>query len=130
MLPYPVEFVPYTGSHVVFQLQLLLFSGLAFFLMLGWLKRTLTITLDVDWLYRRLGPALAQRLGEWADIWSGRLAAPSARALDDLFRVTRFLRGPHGAMARTWPTGTMAFWAGVLLVAYLLVFYLRSWISV
>ena len=31
MLPYPVDFVPYTGSHVVSQLQLLLFSGLAFF---------------------------------------------------------------------------------------------------
>ena len=25
--------------------------------MLGWLKRTLTITLDVDWLYRKLGLA-------------------------------------------------------------------------
>ena len=50
--------MPYTASHVVFYLQLLLFSGLAFFLMLGWLKRTLTITLDVDWLYRRLGLAL------------------------------------------------------------------------
>ena len=56
MLPYTVDYVPYTASHVVSQLQLLLFSGLAFFLMLGWLKRTLTITLDVDWFYRRLGP--------------------------------------------------------------------------
>ena len=55
LLPYEVDYVPYTASHVVFQLQLLLFSGLAFFLMLGWLQRTLTITLDVDWLYRRLG---------------------------------------------------------------------------
>ena len=45
---------------MVSQLQLLLFSGLAFFLLLGWLKRTLTITLDVDWLYRRLGVALAR----------------------------------------------------------------------
>ena len=48
LLPFKVDFVPYTGSHVIFQLQLLLFSGLAFFLMLGWLQRTLTITLDVD----------------------------------------------------------------------------------
>ena len=55
MLPYPVTYVPYTLSHVVFQLQLLLFSGLAFFLMLDWLKRTETITLDFDWFYRRAG---------------------------------------------------------------------------
>jgi multicomponent Na+:H+ antiporter subunit D len=107
----------------------LLFSGLAFFLMLGWLKRTLTITLDVDWLYRRLGPALTQFLGDRADLLDGRLAARSARALDDLVRATHFLQAPQGALARTWSTGTMAFWACVLLVAYLLVFYLRSWMS-
>src|SRR5688572_9459788 len=52
LLPYAVDYAPYTGWHVVAQLQLLLFSGLAFFVMLGWLRRTLTITLDLDWLYR------------------------------------------------------------------------------
>ena len=31
ILPNPVDYVPYTGPHVVAQLQLLLFSGLAFF---------------------------------------------------------------------------------------------------
>ena len=64
MLPYKVDYVPYTASHVVSQLQLLLFSGLAFFLMLGWLKRTLTITLDVDWFYRRLGRNLGNGLDD------------------------------------------------------------------
>lgn len=48
----------YSFSHVVAQLQLLLFSGLAFFLLLPILKRTLTITLDFDWLYRRLIPRI------------------------------------------------------------------------
>ncbi|MEO5677194.1 MAG: Na(+)/H(+) antiporter subunit D, partial [Usitatibacter sp.] len=57
LLPYPVQFVPYTAAHVVSQLQLLLFSGLAFFLLLPWLRRTLTVTLDTDWAYRRLAPA-------------------------------------------------------------------------
>ncbi len=52
ILPYSVEYVPYTLSHVIFQLQLLLFAGLAFFIMLPWLKRTLTISLDFDWFYR------------------------------------------------------------------------------
>ena len=32
--------------------------------MLGWLKRTLTITLDVDWFYRRPGRLLARRLDQ------------------------------------------------------------------
>ena len=70
MLPFAVDFVPYTASHVVFYLQLLLFSGLSLFLMLGWLKRTLTITLDVDWLYRKPGaPCLRDA---WTSRWTPR----------------------------------------------------------
>ena len=57
MLPYPVEYVPYTTDHVLAQMQLLLFSALAFAV----LQRTgiyppelRSINLDSDWLYRRL----------------------------------------------------------------------------
>jgi multicomponent Na+:H+ antiporter subunit D len=34
LLPYAVTYEPYTWAHVLTQLQLLLFSGLAFFVML------------------------------------------------------------------------------------------------
>jgi len=53
ILPFPVDFVPYTLDHVVSQLQILMFSALAFFLLLGPLQRTRTISLDTDWFYRR-----------------------------------------------------------------------------
>lgn len=54
ILPFqPVDFVPYTMSHVIAQLQLLLFSALAFFMMLKYLQRTPTISLDTDWFYRK-----------------------------------------------------------------------------
>jgi len=62
LLPYPVDYVPYTASHLVTQLQLLLFSGLAFFALLPLMKRTLTISLDFDWVYRRLILSLINRL--------------------------------------------------------------------
>lgn len=52
ILPYKVNYIPYTGNHVVSQLHLLLFSALAFFISLKYLKRTQTITLDIDWFYR------------------------------------------------------------------------------
>ncbi len=58
LLPYPVEYVPYTAAHVLTQLQLLLFSGLAFFILLPLMQRTLTISLDFDWFYRRFFPLL------------------------------------------------------------------------
>jgi len=53
ILPYPVDYVPYTPSHVLLQMQILMFSAAAFFFMLPMLKRTETITLDTDWFYRR-----------------------------------------------------------------------------
>ena len=54
ILPYEVGYEPYTVSHVLFQLQLLLFAGFAFFVMLPLLKRTQTISLDFDWIARKL----------------------------------------------------------------------------
>ena len=59
MLPYPVFYQPFTSAHIISQLQLLLFSGLAFFVMLPLMKRTLTISLDIDWFYRCLIPKLS-----------------------------------------------------------------------
>jgi len=53
LLPYPVDFVPYTGGHIVGQLQILMFSALAFFMLLKYLQRTNTVSLDTDWLYRK-----------------------------------------------------------------------------
>jgi multicomponent Na+:H+ antiporter subunit D len=122
-LPYPVDYVPYTAGHVVSQLQLLLFSGLAFFLMLGWLKRTLTITLDTDWLWRRAGAALYARFDRGSDAawkWLSGSATSAARRLSaGLHRH----HGPEGVFGRTWPTGTMALWATVMLGAYLVLAY-------
>ncbi len=59
MLPYEVNYVPYTAAHTLTQLQLLLFSGLAFFVMLPLMKRTLTISLDFDWFYRKFGKTIS-----------------------------------------------------------------------
>ena len=124
ILPYPVAYVPYTASHVVFYLQLLLFSGLAFFLMLNRLKRTLTITLDLDWLYRRPGPALAQGMyGAAEAAWNG-IASSMGRVAGGLSAGIQRHHGPDGRLALTWPTGAMAFWMTIMLATYLILSYL------
>jgi multicomponent Na+:H+ antiporter subunit D len=124
LLPYPVDYVPYTPWHVIAQLQLLLFSGLAFFVMLPWLKRTPTITLDVDWLYRAPGARLASGVLEISSAGYRRLAAHLQRALGAaLARIYRH-HGPSGILARTWPTGSMVLWVAILLAYYLLRYYL------
>ena len=53
MLPYPVHWEPYTISHFAEVMQLLLFTGLGFFLLLKKLTPEPTVNLDVDWLYRK-----------------------------------------------------------------------------
>ncbi|MEQ9638740.1 MAG: Na(+)/H(+) antiporter subunit D [Alphaproteobacteria bacterium] len=128
LLPYPVDFEPYTVGHVVGQLQLLLFSALAFAVLMrtGIYPPELRSTnLDFDWVYRRLLPRLA------GAAYRG-IATASAAARDWALGLTRALydyivshHGPEGVLARTWPTGSMVMWAVVLLTACLVFFYAR-----
>ncbi|MEX0304031.1 MAG: Na(+)/H(+) antiporter subunit D [Leisingera sp.] len=53
LLPYPVEYQPYTAVHVTESLGLLMFTLLAFVLLLKHLDPEDTISLDTDWFYRR-----------------------------------------------------------------------------
>ncbi len=58
LLPYPVDYVPYTAPHVVGQTQLLFFSALAFTLLLRagiYPAEIRCINLDADWFYRKGG---------------------------------------------------------------------------
>ncbi len=58
LLPFPVDYLPYTGAHVIGQLQTLLFGALAFaLLMLSGIypAEIRAINLDTDWFYRKGG---------------------------------------------------------------------------
>lgn len=120
LLPYPVDYEPYTASHVVAQLQLLLFSGLAFFVLLRYLKRTLTITLDTDWFWRRLLPpslALSARLINAVSRALVRVSSPLALPLG---RMLMRALGVGGTLARTWSVGLMGLVLLIVLLAQLL----------
>lgn len=53
VLPFPVDYRPYTPSHLMETVQLLMFTGLGFWLLIEKLGGKATITLDTDWFYRR-----------------------------------------------------------------------------
>ena len=59
LLPNGAEgYNPYDATHVITQLEILCFSGLAFLLLKSWGKyppELPSINLDVDWIYRKLG---------------------------------------------------------------------------
>ncbi|HRC59700.1 MAG TPA: Na(+)/H(+) antiporter subunit D, partial [Candidatus Propionivibrio aalborgensis] len=55
ILPFPVTYQPYTSSHVVAQLQLLVFSALAFAVLMRtgiYPPELRSVNLDSDWFYR------------------------------------------------------------------------------
>jgi multicomponent Na+:H+ antiporter subunit D len=124
LLPHPVDYVPYTAAHIITQLQLLLFSGLAFFVMLDYLKRTPTLTLDTDWLWRVAGPSVVKA---FHSVWQETCAACSmliASRKTALCRLLAAQRRPEGLLMRSWPTGSMALWVMVMLLANLAFYYL------
>lgn len=122
LLPYAVDYIPYSAAHVVSQLQLLLFSGLAFFVMLPFLKRTMTITLDVDWLYRRAGPRLVANGSKLLRTLFGVTSAATDR-LGRLALILQNLHGERGVLARTSPSRVMALGIMWTLLAFLLAYY-------
>jgi len=131
-LPYPVEYQPYTPGKVVFYLQLLLFSGLAFFLLLPLMKRTETISLDADWLWRVGLLRLVRGLGVVLEMIRGAVLGGLEKMGRHLGIRARHYFGAeetedgktYGVFARAWPIGTTALWIAVLLSAYAFFYYL------
>ena len=135
-LPYPVDYEPYTAGKVLFYLQLLLFSGLAFFLLLPLMRRTETISLDTDWIWR----VLLYRSLRYLYLASATAFKGVGSAASILFNACRdraayFLgaetadgdatadsRRP-GLFAQAWPIGRTALWIAVLLTGYVLAYY-------
>ena len=123
ILPFPVDFQPYTSTHVLTQLQLLLFSALAFAVLIrtGVYPPELRSTnLDSDWLYRRLGPRAAGAAARRIDRAAALLKDGARRRLEGVAGWISRHHGPEGAMARTWPTGATVLWAAILLGAFLI----------
>lgn len=74
MLPYPVDYHPYSSYHVSETLQLLLFTAVGFFLLIKKLEPEPTISLDMDWFYRKGARAfywLARRPLQFVDTCVG-----------------------------------------------------------
>lgn len=127
ILPFQVVYEPYTATHVVAQLQLLIFSALAFSVLMRtgiYPPELRSVNLDSDWFYRKAVPTASCFIASlWKRMLAGVAKVLSAKATavgDNLARH----RQPDGLLVRSWPTGSMAMWVMVMLLAYLLFYYL------
>lgn len=109
ILPYPVEFHAYTFEHTLNQFQLLMFSALAFFMLLPLLKRTETISIDTDWFYRkggRLFVAFCDRIFNGLNDFGDRVFVQKLpRALSAFFDDPARSLQKHGAQLLAEATG-------------------------
>lgn len=124
LLPYEVEYRPYTINHVVAQLQLLFFALLAF----GVLMRTgihppeiRAVNLDTDVVYRKFTPSvIVLSMRGLNVIWSA-LANRVQLRLSQIIKNLYDSHGPEGRIAQVWPTGSMVLWIALLLGVTLIV---------
>ncbi|MPZ61952.1 MAG: Na(+)/H(+) antiporter subunit D [Propionibacteriales bacterium] len=129
MLPYPVDYVPYTTPHVVNQLQLLLLASLAFTLLIRtglYPPELRSVNLDFDVVYRRVLP------GQWNAALRGvtqvrtRLGVPLRQRTGRLLEVASGPLRPRGWLGAPWPTHVMVWWVALLLGVFLLMSMLYS----
>lgn len=127
-LPGNVDYHAYTFTHVITQIQFLLFAGLAYAVMQHNNMFGAPIpgnNLDSDWIYRRLLPGIVLEFHH-----AIRHVHFSALARGQV-RLNRFLEavyrhhGPQGALGRTWPVGSTVLWVAVLLCVTLVFYYVE-----
>ena len=122
ILPFDAEYNPYDMTHVLTQVQLLMFAilGVVFLHRTGRYPDEIpSVNLDIEWLWRKALPATARAV-------TGVLAA-AASLIGRTFAATArydFVvgsgRGLRLALARNWPTGSMVLWVAVFFAAMLI----------
>ena len=127
LLPYDIEFEPYTTSHVVTQLQLLLFAILAFVVLIKvgvYPPEIKSTNLDTDWFYRRLAPRILFAVGRSIVFVQNAVMGSARRQIDGFIQRLYRFHGPSGQLARSWPAGSMALWIAILLGVALILNYI------
>lgn len=120
ILEHPKAYAQYTTEHLVTQFQLLLFAGFAFFAMLPMMKRTLTISLDFDWFYRRFFKVLGDEFTIKTKTLFAVLMEKVCTKIKSFISKVYQHHGPKGILERTWPSGDMVLWVAIILVCMLL----------
>lgn len=129
LLPYDVDYHPYTGDHIVFQLQLLFAAMFAF----AFLKRIGAYPderraeiLDFDWTYRKLGLNVVR----WISVMWSRLSLHTARLTDRVLKSTGqrlyHIFSPAGTLSEAAPSGLAAGLTAAMLLITIVFIYVGA----
>ncbi len=125
-MPY-LDTLAFNAGALVLHMQGLAFSLLVFAAARAWgllPKDEASALIDVDWLYRRVGPAIVSGvMGVTTAAYTGWQNFLNAR-ITGLFTNMFKAAGPQTNIAGTWGTGIGVLWVSILLVVMLLVSYI------
>ncbi len=126
LLPYEVDYEPYTTSHVLSQMQLLFFAMLAFALLIRtglYPAERPSTNLNSDWLYRWLAPRIVRAATAVIAAVDDAARASAMRAIGRTIDATRRMYGPQARVARGLATSGATIWVALLLAATLVIAY-------
>jgi multicomponent Na+:H+ antiporter subunit D len=123
LLPWEVEFQPYDITHVLSQLQLLMFSALAFV----WLTKTglypdeiHSVNIDIEWLYRKFLPKVVRSIYGYTQKACNRIINICEASFNVAHQALHDTRIARLHIASNWPTGSMVLWLAIILGFFLL----------
>jgi len=96
LMPFRVDYEPYTATHIVEVLELLGFTALAFWFFRTQMIPKAALTLDVDWFYRSAAPWARRLCVDWVnDVF----ASADTLVLNCARQLTKFVANPMAL----WP---------------------------
>ena len=148
LLPHPVDYVPYTTTHVVLQLQLVFFAVLAFVVLMltNEIDATLEtqkkhgivgililigkhppelpgVNLDSDWIYRRALPKGIRAIVRTGGLVMDRFFAGAKALIQKLIAGIRAQHNNRGLFGRSWLSQSNVLIAIIFLAIYLIYYF-------
>ena len=118
LLPYAVDYWPYDITHVLTQVQLLVFGILAVVVLIRsgiYPPELRSVNVDAEWTYRWAAPRVVQAVGGAVARVDGAVRDVVVRGVRGGLGLLDRQHGTKGWLSRTWPTGSMLLWVAVLL---------------
>ena len=126
LLPHPVDYVPYTTTHVVLQLQLVFFAVLAFVVLMltgNHPPELPCVNLDVDWIYRRALPKGIRAVVRTGGPLVNTFFQNGKALVQKLIAAIRAQHNNRGLFGRSWLSQSNVLIAIIFLAIYLIYYF-------
>ena len=114
----PVSYNAYSLGHLYWEMQLLLFTALGFFLMLKFLAGARKTSVDTDWVYRKAAPVVVRKVAAIVrSAWRGFIDG-SLGMLGRFWQSLGQTYGTRGPIGQTWSIGLTTIWVVFFVALY------------